>query len=206
MYMTIILVIVTSLISIVCFSKPDFTAQLQFNPYRVYHKKEWYRLVTHGFLHANWFHLIINMFVLFTFGTAVENYFKQLNTADIVKYPNINFLLLYFGGTIISSLTTLKKHKDNYLYNAVGASGAVSAIVFTSIFFNPLHTLILYFIPLPAILAGILYLVYSHYMSKRAGDNINHDAHFLGAIFGFIFPLLIDYKLINIFLQQLNIL
>jgi membrane associated rhomboid family serine protease len=203
--MTITIVIITSLISIVCFSRPDFVAQLQFNPYKVFHRKEWHRLVTHGFLHANWFHLIINMFVLFTFGTAVEKYFKQLNHAGILRYPNLDFLLLYFGGIIISSITTLNKYRHNPSYNAIGASGAVSAIVFTSIFFNPLNMLILYFIPLPAILAGILYLIYSHYMSKRGGDNINHDAHFLGAVFGFIFPLLIDYKLINIFFQQLNI-
>jgi membrane associated rhomboid family serine protease len=88
----------------------------------------------------------------------------------------------------------------------VGASGAVSAVVFTSIFFRPLDNLyIMGILPIPAIIFGVAYLVYSHYMSKMSSDNINHDAHFIGAVFGFIYPLLLDPKLFKVFLNQLGL-
>ena len=201
--MTLVIIIITSLITIISFGRPDLMSKMQFNPYRVYHKKEYYRLFTHAFLHADWMHLIINMFVLFSFGTTVEHYFKQLAIAGLLKNPNISFLILYTGGILFATTTTLYKHKNNTWYNSVGASGAVSAIVFTSIFFAPLNKLFLYFIPLPGIIAGVLYLAYSHYMSKKSKDNINHDAHLLGAIFGFVFPIFIDPELIKLFFQQL---
>lgn len=203
--MTIGIIIITSVISIICFSRPELMAKLQFNPYLVYHRKEYYRLFSHAFLHADWLHLIVNMFVLFSFGTTVENYFNQLSIAGLLKNPNLIYIILYIGSILFATTTTLIKHKDNSLYNSVGASGAVSAIVFTSIFFAPLNKLFLYFIPLPGIIAGILYLVYSQYMSKRGKDNINHDAHLLGAIFGFLFPLFIDPGLVKLFLQQLGL-
>jgi len=203
--MTLIIVILTSLISIAAFRSDELMSRLLFNPYKVYHKKEYYRLITHGFVHADWYHLIINMFVLYSFGIAVESYFSQLEGAGIIRYPILNYFLLYFIAILISSFTTLWKHKDHTWYNSVGASGAVSAVVFTSIFFGPMNRLLFYFIPLPGILGGVIYLVYSHYMSRRGKDNINHDAHFIGAVFGFIFPLFMDVQLIHIFFQQLGL-
>lgn len=203
--MTIFIVVFTSLISIAAFRNEAIMSGLLFNPYRVYHKNEWYRLITHGFLHADWYHLIINMIVLYSFGRAVESYFTQLAAAGIITHPVLDYIILYGIGIIISSITTLWKHKDHSWYNSVGASGAVSAIVFTSIFFGPLNRLLFYFIPVPGILGGIIYLGYSHYMSRRGRDNINHDAHFIGAVFGFLFPLFLDIELIQIFFQQLKI-
>ncbi|MDK2977899.1 MAG: hypothetical protein PWP52_613 [Bacteroidales bacterium] len=202
--MTIFIIIVTSLISIVAFGNRELFEKLQLNPYKVYHKKEWYRLISHGFLHADWVHLIINMIVLLSFGSAVENIFKQLAANGIIKSPVLVFVLLYFISMIAATLTTVVKQKDNAWYNSVGASGAVSAIIFTSIFFQPLARLYLFaVIPIPGIVFGVLYLGYSHYMSKKGGDNINHDAHFIGAVVGFIFPLFIDPSLIHVFLNQL---
>jgi len=202
--MTIFIIIVTSLISIVAFGNRELFEKLQLNPYKVYHKKEWYRLISHGFLHADWVHLIINMIVLLSFGSAVENIFKQLAANGIIKSPVLVFVLLYFISMISATLTSVVKQKNNAWYNSVGASGAVSAIIFTSIFFQPLARLYLYaVIPIPGIVFGVLYLGYSHYMSKKGGDNINHDAHFIGAVVGFIFPLFIDPSLIHIFLNQL---
>jgi len=180
--------------------------KLLFSPYRTIHNKEWHRLVTHGFVHADYMHLFINMFVLLSFGTAVENIFNVLKNSGVISSSILHYLILYFGGIIIASLTTLKKHKDNFYYHSVGASGAVSAIVFTYIFFDPLSKLLLMFvIPIPAIVFGIAYLGYSHYMSKKGSDYINHDAHFVGSVFGFIYPLLINPKLITIFLNKLGI-
>ncbi|MDY6800725.1 MAG: rhomboid family intramembrane serine protease [Bacteroidota bacterium] len=202
--MTIFIIIVTSLISIVAFGNRELFEKLQLNPYKVYHKKEWFRLISHGFLHADWVHLIINMIVLLSFGSAVENIFKQLAANGIIKSPVLVFVLLYFISMIAATLTSVFKQKDNAWYNSVGASGAVSAVIFTSIFFQPLSRLYLYaVIPIPGIVFGVLYLGYSHYMSKKGGDNINHDAHFIGAVVGFIFPLFIDPSLIHVFLNQL---
>ncbi len=203
--MTLIIVIITSLISIAAFRSDELMSRLLLNPYKVYHNQEWYRIITHGFVHADWYHLIINMIVLYSFGIAVENYFSQLESAGYIAHPRISYLVLYFVAIVISSVTTLWKHRDNSLYNSVGASGAVSAVVFTSIFFGPMNRLLFYFIPLPGILGGVIYLVYSHYMSRRGKDNINHDAHFIGAVFGFIFPLFLDIHLIQIFFQQLGL-
>jgi membrane associated rhomboid family serine protease len=202
--MTILLIVVTSAISILAFNNRDVFDKLQLNPYAIFHKKEWYRIISHGFIHADWVHLFINMFVLFSFGSAVESIFKQLAAEGIIKSPVFTFVLLYFVSMIFATVTTVAKQKDNQYYNSVGASGAVSAVVFTSIFFQPLAKLYFYaVIPIPGIVFGILYLAYSQYMSKRNNDNINHDAHFIGAVFGFLFPLILDPKLINVFLGQL---
>ncbi len=203
--MTILLIAITSVISIIAFNRRDLFDKLQLNAYQVYHRKEWYRIISHGFLHADWVHLFVNMFVLFSFGSSVENIFKQLAANGIIKSPTLAYVVLYFASMVFATVTTIAKQKDNHWYNSVGASGAVSAVVFTSIFFQPLAKLYFYaVIPIPGIVFGVLYLGYSHYMSKRGGDNINHDAHFIGAVFGFLFPLLLDPKLIHVFLSQLH--
>lgn len=202
--MTIVFIIITTLVSVVAFGNDQVFSKMKFNPYQVYHRKEYYRLLSHGFVHADWLHLIVNMFVLYSFGSAVENYFDQLEAAEMMKYGKAWYTFMYLAAIIFSSVTTLKKYKDNPLYNSVGASGAVSAILFCSIFFNPWAKLGLYFvIPMPAIIFGVGYLIYSQYMSRRNMDNVNHDAHFIGAVFGFLFPLLIKFSFINIFINQL---
>lgn len=203
--MTWIFLASTILISILAFNNRDLFSKLQLNPYQVYHRKEYYRIISHGFIHADWMHLFVNMFVLYSFGTAMESYFNQLSNEGLMNYPKLWYTLLYLAGIIVSSLTTIYKQKDNALYNCVGASGAVSAVLFCTIFFAPLSKLGVYFIiPMPGIVFGILYLIYSQYMSKKDVDNINHDAHFVGAIFGFIFPLFINYHwFFDIFLYQL---
>ncbi|MDA3953034.1 MAG: rhomboid family intramembrane serine protease [Bacteroidales bacterium] len=202
--MTILLIAITSIISIIAFNRRDIFDKLQLNPYAVYHKKEWHRIISHGFLHADWIHLFINMFVLFSFGNSVERIFKDLAAQGIIKSPVLSFVILYFGSMIFATVTSIKKQKDNQWYNSVGASGAVSAIVFTHIFFYPLRAIELYaIIPIPGIILGVAYLAYSQYMIKRGKDNVNHDAHFIGAVFGFLFPILLEPKLIKVFLGQL---
>ena len=202
--MTLIIIIVTCIISIVAFSKREWMVEMQFNPWSVYHRKQYYRLLSHGFLHADWIHLFVNMFVLYSFGSLIEQYFHFFKEQNITHFPVLNYLFLYVSAIVISSLTTLKKHKEDVWYNAVGASGAVSAIVFTSIFLDPWNKLYFFaIIPIPGIVFGALYLAYTHYMSKKSNDNINHDAHFIGAVYGFFYPLLIDPKLFWLFFNQL---
>ncbi len=202
--MTLIIIIITTMISILAFNNQALFAKLMFNPYRVYHQKEFYRLITHGFIHVDWVHLIINMLVFYSFGTVVEYYFHRLEEAGILHFADLWFVFMYLVAIIISSLSTLIKHKHNIYYNSVGASGAVSAVLFCSIFFAPLSSISLYAIlPIPGIIFGPLYLIYCQYMSRRNVDNINHEAHFIGAIFGFLFPMMIKFDLINTFTSQL---
>lgn len=204
--MTIIIIIATAIVSLLAFNNSAIMNKLLLSPYQVVHRNEWHRVITHAFVHGDYVHLIVNMIVLLSFGLNVERLFNELLRLEIIGSVTFHFLTLYFGGVIVSCLTTLRKHKHNYYYQGVGASGAVSAIVFTSIFFRPLDKLyIMGILPVPAIAFGVGYLIYSHYMSRKGGDNINHDAHFVGAVFGFIYPILIDPKLFRVFLNGLGL-
>ena len=202
--MTIIIIAITTIVSIISFQNDRFFSILLLNPLKFLRKKEYYRILSHGFIHADWMHLIVNMFVLFSFGRAIEGYFDQLKVMDYLRYPNLHYLALYIGGIIVSSIPSIIKHRNDSRYNSVGASGGVSAVVFASIFFGPLNILYLYFIPIPGIVFGALYLIYSQYMAKRNKDNINHDAHFAGSVYGFLYPLLINIGLFKVFLNQLS--
>ena len=204
--MSLFIIIITVIITIIAFNSEEVMSKLMLNPYQVVYKKEWYRIITHGFLHADWTHLIINMIVLYSFGSNVWRWFQQLSMSGYIDSPALAYSLLYFGGIIISSLITVIRQRKNRWYNSVGASGAVSAVVFTSIFFSPLDRVYFFaVIPIPGIVFAILYLIYSSYMSKKNKDNINHDAHFLGAVYGFLFPILIDLDLFSNFLRELSI-
>jgi membrane associated rhomboid family serine protease len=199
--MTLIIILITLIISISAFYNTDIFDKLKFNPYRTAHQKEVWRLLTYGFIHADWVHLGVNMFVLFSFGTLVFSYFDMVFPGNSTFY----FLLLYLGGLLISAAPAFGKHKNNLYYNSVGASGAVSAILFSSIVFDPMNKIYLMFIPIgiPAILFGVLYLVYSAYMDKKGNDNIGHDAHFWGGIYGFVLTLILKPDLFNHFLYQI---
>jgi len=198
--MTILIILLTIVISTIVFRHQKLMYRFQFNAYQILKRRQFFRLFTHAFLHASWEHLGINMMVLYFFGTALEQHLLiHFGSATITIY-----LLLYFSSIIISSLPDLRKHRNNYYYNAVGASGAVSAIVYATIFFAPLQKIYFFFIiPIPGILFAVLYLYYSYYMSKKNTDHIGHSAHFWGALFGFLFPLLIKPKLFSLFLHQL---
>jgi len=204
--MTYVIIAITAIVSIAAFGNSILFQRLLLSPYIVFMRNEWYRLISHAFVHANFLHLFVNMIVLLSFGRYVESILQQLQSIGSIGMHQVHFLILYLGAAIVSSLTTLKKHKNDPYYQSVGASGAVSAIVFFSIFFSPLEKLYLMaIIPIPGIVFAIAYLFYSNYMSRRGGDNINHDAHFVGAVFGFIYPILIDPKLFFFFLKQLGL-
>ena len=204
--MTLIVIIVTAIISVFAFSREDILDKMMLNPYQVFHKKEWFRIITHGFLHSDWTHLLINMFVLYFFGRNVESWFQELKLEGYINSVTITYSLLYFGGIIISSGITLFRYRNDRWYNSVGASGAVSAVVFTSIFFSPLERIYFFaVIPIPGIAFALIYLIYSSYMSRRKTDNINHDAHFLGAVYGLLFPILISLDMLSHFLKGLGL-
>jgi membrane associated rhomboid family serine protease len=198
--MTIILIAITVAVSYAAFKNPKLMDMLQFNASKIVHKKEYYRLITHAFIHANWEHLFVNMIVLLSFGRAIEMYFTYIFGDRQILY----YFLLYFGGILVSNIYALIKHRNNYFYNSVGASGAVSAVLFAAIFFDPWNKILFFFVlPIPGIVFAGLYLVYSYQMSTKQKDNVAHDAHFLGAVFGFIFPVLLDPQLFGQFIDKL---
>ena len=198
--MTIILIVITVAVSYAAFKSPKLMDQLQFNASKIYHKKEYHRLVTHAFIHANWEHLFVNMIVLFSFGSAIEVYFKD----NFGNNAILDYVLLYFGGILVSNIYALIKHRNNYFYNSVGASGAVSAVLFAAIFFDPWNMIYFFgILPIPGIVFAALYLVYSYQMSVKQKDNVAHDAHFLGALYGFVFPMLLNPQLFETFLDKL---
>lgn len=198
--MTLYIIIATIICSLIAFNNKAFYGKAIFNPYLVSKKNEWYRLISSGFIHADFMHLLVNMFVLYSFGNSVERWFNYMlgGSGDIL------FLIYYLIGLAVATLPTYYKNKENYLYNGLGASGSVSAVLFSFILFQP-WTMLYFFgiIPIPGILAGVGYLIYSSMMDKKGGDNINHNAHFWGAVYGFAFPITLKPEVFVSFIQQL---
>ena len=203
MTITYIIIFITVIISVLTLTNEELFARFKFNAYDVKHSNHWYRFFTYGFVHAGYVHLFINMLVLYSFGVIVESYFQIYFTGKAGFY----YILLYLGGLILSIIPSYGRHKNDVFYNAVGASGAVAAVIFASIILYPSGKIMLFFIPIPipAPVFGVLYVGYEYYMAKNAKDNIGHDAHLWGAIFGVIFTIALKPGLIGIFLQQIGL-
>ena len=201
---TLIIILITAAVSILCFTGRLNINALIFNAYQVWHRKQWYRMLSYGLVHGGWGHLIFNMLTLYFFGPVVEQYFSAAfgTTAGAVLYA-----LLYVSAIAVSTTGDLLKYRNNPYYNAVGASGAVSAILFASIMFEPKMGIYIFMIPIPVpgYVFAPLYLVYCWYMAKRNRDNIGHTAHFWGAVYGLLFPLLCKPSIFNHFLTQLGL-
>ncbi len=201
---TLIIVILTVLVSIAAFRARELLYRFDLSPYQIVQNGQYYRIFTHAFLHTDYIHLAINMLVLYSFGTGIERIFGQLEEQGLIFSGNFFYLLLYISSIVLSAISTVTRYRSDERYSAVGASGAVSAVVFTYIFFAPLQKIYFYAVlPIPGIVFGILYLVYSSYMSRRNKDNINHSAHFWGAVVGFLFPILLEPSLVKVFFENL---
>jgi len=201
---TLVIVIGTILFSLYAFRREDLLYRFDLSPYHIVHKKQYYRIITHAFLHADYVHLAINMLVLYSFGSYVEQMLGDLEDQGLIFSGPFFFILLYLSSIALASLTTITRYRNDQKYSALGASGAVSAVVFAYIFFAPLQKIYFYMVlPIPGIVFGILYLIYSSYMGRRNKDNINHSAHFWGAVVGFVFPILLEPALFMVFLENL---
>ena len=185
---TNVLIAITVAFSVFIFFKEQLFEKYSLNPFLVINNSQWYRVLTHAFVHADAFHLIVNMYILLSFGRMVESEFYYLFTFK----SEMLYLSLYLGGLLAAAIPSLITKRNRPEYNSVGASGAVSAVVFSYILLSPSAKMELMFlpIPMPAYVFGISYLVYSAYMAKKSKDNIAHDAHFFGAIWGLVFTII----------------
>ena len=184
---TLIIVIITGIISFSAFSNQKIVNDLIFYPPAITRQKQWYRFFTCGLIHADITHLLFNMFSLYMFGEFVERSFSSPILFD--EKGKLLYIIMYILALFVCLIPTFIKHKNDYYYRSLGASGAVSAVVFAGILFDPTAKLGFFFIPpiIPGYIFGPLYLILSTYLEKRAKDNVNHSAHIWGALFGIIF-------------------
>jgi membrane associated rhomboid family serine protease len=204
---TVIIIIITCIVSFTAFNNEKVFNDLIFYPPSISHDKQFYRFFTCGFIHADYMHLGFNMYSLWMFGEIVEKEFIR----DFGANGKWFYLLLYISSLFFCLLPTYSKNKDNSSYRSLGASGAVSAVVFAFIFLNPLMglSLIIIPIPMPGFIFGIIYLAVSSYMDKRGGGNINHSAHIWGALYGIAFLIVIgnffsDVKPLQSFINDIQ--
>jgi len=192
------ILIITIAASFFAWNRPDIYQKWILNPYQIKLKGEYWRFITSGFVHLNYIHLFFNMFALFFFGQHVAYYFGPRGDLLMVA--------LYLLGIVVSDIPTYLKYQNMPNYNSLGASGGVAAVVFSSIMFDPLNPIYIMFIPIgiPGFVLGALYLVYSYYQGKRMADNINHDAHLYGAIFGLIFTVMLRPGVVISFVEQIS--
>lgn len=198
---TILILIITCVISFTAFSNQKVMDDLIFYPPAITNRNQWHRFVTNGFIHADITHLAFNMLSLYMFGEYVEKYFNDL----FEDKGRILFMVMYLTGLIVCLIPTYLQNKNNYHYRSLGASGAVSAVVFAGIFLEPNIKIGLFILPpiIPGFIFGPLYLGLSAYMAKRGGDNVNHSAHFWGAVWGVVF-VIITCSLLSSFNPILN--
>lgn len=213
--LTTIIVAANVILSFIGFQNREFLSKWVFNAYQVVHRKEYYRVVTHAFIHGSVLHLLFNMYVLYNFGNLIEAIFTNPKVFENL-FPSLDFwgtsrgylyyVLLYFGGVLFATLPAIRKHQNNPGYNSLGASGAVSAVVLAFILLLPTVDMGILFIPIriPAFILGAAYLTYEYFMSKRGQTGIAHDAHFWGALYGLVLLLILKPQFGMYFIQQIS--
>jgi membrane associated rhomboid family serine protease len=194
---TLIIIAITCAATFVAWRNPKMLEALILWPPAVSRKNEYYRLLTYGLVHADFMHLLFNMITLFFFGRVMEQFYN----AAMGEY---GFAFFYVLGLVASILPTYAKNKDNAQYRSLGASGAVSAVLFSFILFQPWAIIGVFFIPMPAIVFAALYLGYTIYSDRTGGDNINHSAHLWGAVYGVAFTLIMEPRVFALFLRELS--
>jgi len=190
-----IIFVFTLITSIYAFNDPQIYGKFMLHPYSVGKGKKLYTFITSGLIHADWMHLFFNMFTFYAFAFNLER-----------TIGHWQFGVLYFVSLVLSDVPTMVKHKNDFWYNSLGASGAISGVLFSYILFYPFSPLRIFPIPIDiyAIIFAVLYLVYCWYASKNAKDHINHDAHFFGALTGIIVTILLVPGIIPNFINTLT--
>ena len=197
MISTLIIIAITCVVSFFAFNDPTLLRRLILWPPAVERDKQYYRLISYGLIHADGQHLLFNMMTLFFFGRTMEGFFSE-------ELGPLGFAIFYVGGLVVSILPTFLKNRNNSNYRSLGASGAVSAVLFAFILLQPWAKIIVFVVPMPAILYAILYVVYSIYMDRRGVGNINHSAHLWGAAYGVIFTSIMEPRVLPHFFGVLT--
>ncbi|HXB34726.1 MAG TPA: rhomboid family intramembrane serine protease [Puia sp.] len=196
---TMIILVLTTIISFLSFNNSRLMDALIFWPPAISMRRQYYRFLTCGFVHADIMHLAFNMITLYFFGRGLELFY--MGRLGLQHYY---FTLLYLSAIVVANIPSYLKQHDNYNYRSLGASGGVCAVLFAFILIDPWETLQLFgLVDVPAIAYAVLFLVYTIYMSRRGGDNVNHDAHLWGAIYGVVFTIIAHPRVVNTFLNEL---
>ncbi|BFI95550.1 MAG: rhomboid family intramembrane serine protease [Rhodanobacter sp.] len=197
MPITLIILAITCIVSFMALNNRKLMDDLILWPPAISRRHEYHRLVTYGLVHADFGHLLFNMITLFFFGRAMEGFYTaQLGT--------FGFALFYIGALVVSILPTYLKNRGNAGYHSLGASGAVSAVLFAYILQAPWSRIIVFVLPMPAIVYAVLYTAYSIYMDRRGLDRVNHSAHLWGAAYGVLFTVLVNPPVLPYFLGELS--
>ncbi len=197
---TTIICIVTILVSIACFSNENLALRLLHDPYREARRGEYWRMLTSALVHADYMHLAFNMLALYSFGRLVEFVFQD---AYGERLGSGLYLLMYAATVVVADIGTFFQHRNNPNFRSVGASGGVSGIIFAAILFDPWLRMTFFIIPTRGIIFGIIYLVYSSWAANKGHDNIDHSAHYVGALFGFFLTALLLPERLQAFIYQL---
>jgi membrane associated rhomboid family serine protease len=207
MSITLTITIVTVAISIAAMYNENLMDKLIFHPYTVHQQNQWYRFFTSGFIHADFMHLAFNMFSFYMFGDYVEQYFTMIFGASGSSY----FIILYISSLLVCLIPTYLNHFKQYNYRSLGASGAVSAIVFVGIFLQPTMQIGFFIIPpiIPGFIFGPIYLGLTAYLSKQGRGGINHSAHLWGSIYGVVFLIVTAHfighvEVVRLFIDQIK--
>lgn len=193
---TIVIILITCLISWLAFKNDRWLTELILWPPAIKRGKQYYRLLSYGFIHADISHLAFNMITLYFFGSLIEQF--------VSSYIGVlGYVVFYLSAIVVSILPTYIRNVDNPAYRSLGASGAVSAVLFAFVLLQPWTTILVFFIPCPAIVYAVLYIAYSIYMDRKGSDNVNHSAHLWGAAYGVLFLMAMEPRVIDVFIDQL---
>lgn len=198
---TIVLIAITVVTSIYGWNNQSIQQRWMFNPFVVHNAKQYHRFLSSGFVHSNTVHLLFNMIALFFFGSVIERIYRDLYG----NFGIILYLTTYLAGIVVANIKTFIKYKNSSYYNSLGASGGVASILFASILYRPTSSICLYFaICIPAFILGAMYLIYTYFSGKRSSDNINHDAHLYGSLFGIVFTILLRPVVVIDFIERIK--
>lgn len=192
---TLLLIVVTAFVSWRAFHDRALLDRLILWPPAIDRHRQYDRLLTHGFIHADMQHLLFNMITLFFFGRAIEPVFVE-------RIGLVGFVAFYLSAILVAIMPTFLKHRHDRGYRSLGASGAVSAVLFSYILFAPWNLIFVFFIPVPAIVYAVVYVGYSIWMDHHGRDNVNHSAHLWGAAYGMLFTVMMEPRVGALFVQR----